>query len=189
MSPGSLPAGMPGHKDRAEMGKKMKTYQISDLKSFMNKLLLSDTFDCFLLEEGIIVTANTFQIDGHIRKEFYTKEEQEDETLCPYDFSLWKDMRPLCFQLIKGKRTPLSFKFVLLLFPGHMGKLLEKGGFSDNGSLVRAFTLTIKYDGTHATLITGLSTNTFMMDKTPEQLWDEAFRKFMDNRQVSWEEI
>ena len=66
----------------------MKTYQISNLKDFMNKLLLSDDFDGFLLEEGTIVTANAFQIDGHIRKNFYTKEEQEDPSLCPYDFSL-----------------------------------------------------------------------------------------------------
>ncbi len=166
----------------------MKIYNISDLKDFMNKLLLSDTFDYFLLEEGTIITANGFQIDGRVRKEFYTKEEQEDENLCPYEFSLWKDIRPLCFQLIKGKRTPLSFKFVLLLMPAHMEKILANGGFSDNGSLVKAFTLTIKYDGSNAMLVTGLSTNTFLMDKTPEQLWDDAFRKFLINRQISWEE-
>lgn len=167
----------------------MKSYKISALKDFMNKLLLSDTFDCFLLEEGTIVTANAFQIDGHIQKDFYTKEEQEDKTLRPFEFSQWKDIRSLCFQLIKGKRTPLSFKFVLLLFPNHMEKILEKGGFSDNGSLVKFFTLTVKYDGANATLITGLSTNTFLMDKTPEQLWDDAFRKFMDSRQISWDEM
>ena len=132
----------------------MRIYRISGLKDFMNKLLLSDTFDCFLLEEGTIMMANTFRIDGHIQKEFYTKEEKD---LCPYDFSLWKDIRPLCFHLIKGKRTPLSFKFVLLLLPAHMEQIMEKGGFTDNGSLVRAFTLTIKYDGTRAMLMTGLS--------------------------------
>lgn len=167
----------------------MKTYQISNLKDFMNKLLLSGDFDCFLLEEGTIVTANAFQIDGHIRKNFYTKEEQEDPSLCPYDFSLWKDIRPLCFQLIKGKRTPLSFQFVLLLLPCHMAQILEKGGFRDNGSLVRYFALTIRFDGTNAVMATGLSTNTFLMDKTPEQLWDDAFRKFMDKRQISWEAV
>lgn len=170
----------------------MKTYQISNLKDFMNKLLLTDVFDCFLLEEGTIVTSNTFQIDGHVQKNFYTKEEQEDKTLCPYDFSLWKDIRPLCFQLIKGKRTPLGFQFVLLLLPAHMKQILEKGGFQDNGSLVKYFTLTIRYDnihnGTNVVMITGLSTNTFLMDKTPGQLWDDAFGRFMSSRQISWEE-
>lgn len=167
----------------------MKAYRISDLKNFMNKLLLTDSFDYFLLEEGTIVTANTFHIDGHIQKDFYTKEEQEDQNLCPYAFSLWKDIRPFCFQLMKGKRTPLSFKFVLLLMPKHMERILTGGDFIDHGNLVKAFTLAIKYDGSHITLITGLSTTTFLMDKTPEQLWDNAFLKFMGNKQIAWEEI
>ncbi len=167
----------------------MKAYRISDLKNFMNKLLLSDHFDYFLLEEGTIVTANTYRIDGHVQKDFYTKEEQEDKTLCPYDFSLWKDIRPFCFQIIKGRRTPLSFKFVLLLMPEPMERILTSGNFSDSGNLVKAFTLTVKYDGSCLTLMTGLSTSSFLMDKTPEQLWDHAFLKFMNSRQLAWEEI
>lgn len=166
----------------------MKAYHISDLRNFMNQLLLTDSFDYFLLEEGTIITANTFILDGHIHKEFYSKEEQEDEQLCPYNFSLWKDIRPLCFQLIKGRRTPLSFKFVLLLIPEHMERILQNGDFTTH-QLVKAFTLTVKYDGTAATLITGISTHSFLMDKTPEQLWDNAFVKFMEKKQLVWEEI
>lgn len=167
----------------------MKAYKISDLKIFMNKFLLTESFDLFLLEEGTIVTYNTFQIDGHIQKDFFTKEEQEDETLCPYAFSQWKEIRPLCFQLIKGKRTPLSFKFVLLLRPEYMEKILAEGSFENTGSIIKSFTLAIKYDGNTATLITGISTASFLMDKTPEQLWDAAFQKFMDKIQIVWEEI
>lgn len=165
----------------------MKACKISLLKDFMNKLLLTDIFDCFLLEEGTITTCNTFQIDGRIQKDFYTKEEQENTALCPYPFSLWKDIRPLCFQLIKGKKTPLGFKFVLLLLPEHMSAILTKGGFQDNG-LLKSFTLTVKYDGTAVTMITGTSTSTFLMDKTPDQLWDGAFQRFLDKNGIAWEE-
>lgn len=167
----------------------MKAYKITDLKIFMNKLLLSESFDYFLLEEGSILTFNNFQIDGHIQRDFYTKEEQEDSALCSYDFSLWKEMRPLCFQLIKGKRTPLSFKFVLLLLPEQMDKILTSGEWSNHENLLKHFTLTVKYIGNTATLTTGLSTNSFLMDKQPEQLWDHAFRQFMDKNQIVWEEI
>lgn len=167
----------------------MKAYKISDLKQFMNKLLLSEGFDYFLLEECTIITYNTFQVDGRIRKEFFDKEEQGDSSLCPYEFSLWKDMRPLCLQLIKGKRTPLSFKFVFLLLPEQMRKLLSSEGFDNSANLLKAFTLTIKYDGSLATLTTGISTTSFLMDKSPEQVWDKAFRKFMENRQIAWEEL
>lgn len=167
----------------------MKAYKISDLKSFMNKLLLTEGFDYFLLEQGTIVTYNTFRIDGHIHQEFYEKQEQEDCSLCPYEFSLWKDMRPLFFQLIKGKHTPLSFKFVLILLPWQMDKILSAGGFTDSHKLLKAFTLTIRYDGSPLTLVTGISTTSFLMDKTPEQLWDTAFQRFMDHRQIAWEEL
>jgi hypothetical protein len=167
----------------------MKAYRINDLKNFMNKLLLSESFDYFLLEEGAIVTYNTFRIDGRIQKDFYTKEEQEDFSLCPYDFSLWKDMRPICLQLIKGKRTPLSFKFVLHLLPEHMKKIMSDTAVEGGDQQLKAFTLTIKYDGNTASLMTGTSTNTFVMDKTPEQLWDQAFQKFMKKNQLLWEEI
>lgn len=155
----------------------------------MNKLLLSESFDLFLLEEGTVTVANTYHIDGHIRKDFYTKEEQTDASVCPYDFSSWKEMRPLCFQLIKGKRTPISFKFVLRLLPEQMEKILAVGNYDNSAQALAAFILTVKYEGGAVSVITAISTDTFIMDKTPEQLWDNAFQKFMDNQQVTWEEL
>lgn len=167
----------------------MKAYKISDLKGFMNKLLLSDCFDYFLLEECTIVTFNTFRIDGHMQSDFFSKEEQADGSSCPYSFSRWKDMRPVCFQLIKGKKPPLSFKLVLLLLPEHMNKILTMGGFDNSINLMKAFTVSVKYDGASATLITGISTTSFLMDKTPEQLWDSSFQKFLNRTEIAWEEI
>lgn len=166
----------------------MKAYQIADLKNFMNKLLLTDSFDQFLLEEGTIITYNTFLIDGRIRKDFYTKEEQENFPSCSYEFSMWKEMRSLCFNLIKGKRTPLGFKFVLHLLPDQKADILSSYPSIDQ-NIIKSFTLTIRYDAGQATLITGISTNTFLPDKTPEQLWDSFFLQFMQKQQIDWNEI
>jgi len=55
----------------------MIALQIADIKTFMKKLLLSQTFDRFLLLEGSITTFNTFHIDGRLQKSYYTQEEQE----------------------------------------------------------------------------------------------------------------
>ena len=49
----------------------MFLFKITDIKQFMNKLLLSNAFDQFLLSEAQILTASTFIIDGHINKDFY----------------------------------------------------------------------------------------------------------------------
>ena len=95
----------------------MKAYQIKAIKNFMGKLLGTDAFDSFLLAEAVITTYNTFTIDGHMEKEFFTGDINNDDALPPYEFSKWEDMRALCFDLIKGKRTPLNFKFVLHLKP------------------------------------------------------------------------
>ena len=83
----------------------MISRKITELKHFMTRLLASDCFDSFLLEQAIITTYNTFTIDGHLERNFYTSEEWEDPSLCPYDLSCWADIRPICFSLIKGKKT------------------------------------------------------------------------------------
>lgn len=165
----------------------MQAYKITGLKDFMNKLLVSNSFDCFLMEEGTVTTCNTFSIDGRIKKEFYTREEQEN-TPCPYDFSLWKDMKTLCFDLIKGKRTPLNFKFVFLLLPEQTEKLLADGGFDNRSNILQYLSLIIKYDGSGITLVTGISTETFLMDKTPDRIWDQAFVRFLEKYQIAWED-
>ena len=77
-------------------------------KSCMAHLLLKDTFDSFSFIEGQITTFNTFQIDGYLQKDFF--DETPEQT-----YSHWKDVRDFCFSIIRGKRTPLSFKIVLAL--------------------------------------------------------------------------
>ena len=78
----------------------MLAIKIKDVKLFMAKLLSADTFDTFLLEEAQIHTFNTFTIDGHQNREFYTKEELEDPEIFPYEYSCWKEIKGICFILI-----------------------------------------------------------------------------------------
>lgn len=46
----------------------MVSVEINSIKEFMNKLLNSEAFDSFYLEEAVIATFNTFIIDGHLIK-------------------------------------------------------------------------------------------------------------------------
>ena len=50
----------------------MLALKLTDIKDFMNKLLRSDIFDHFLLQEADILTGASFVIDGHINKDFYS---------------------------------------------------------------------------------------------------------------------
>ncbi len=167
----------------------MLAIQIKDVKTFMSKLLSADTFDSFLLEEAQIHTFNTYTIDGHQNREFYTKEELEDPEIFPYEYSRWENMKSICFQLIKGKKVPTYMKIILHKKPEEAYTLLEEGGALEFAKLLKAFVVTIKYDAKGLLLTTGTSFTTFVMDKTPDLLWDNAFRKFLSAQGIDFEEV
>ncbi len=164
----------------------MLAFKIVSMKSFMNHLLVADTFDNFLLAEATISAAHTYQIDGHINKAFFSEDISVSE-MPEYDFALWKDMKGLCFNLIKGKRTPLFFKFVLHLKPQAVSKLLAAGGCALPSEQIKALVLTIKYDGTQAVLTTASATTTFVMSKEPDMIWDKAIQQFLTRNEIPYE--
>ena len=167
----------------------MIALKITNVKQFMGKLLASEAFDSFLLEEASISTYNTFIIDGHQNKDFYTSEEWDDKEIRPYDFTTWKQIRPICYSLIKGTKTPSAFKFILHLIPDYLASILKEQDTTVTPQQIKALVLTVKYDGTTLTLITGTAFHTFIMDKSVDALWDNAVKSFLDKREISYEEL
>ena len=49
----------------------MLAIKINDIKTFMNQLLIGDTFDAFPMAEASIAAFSTFSIDGRINKDFF----------------------------------------------------------------------------------------------------------------------
>ena len=96
-------------------------------------------------------------------------------------------MRPMCYDLIKGKHTPLYFKFVLHLKPEIASKLLATGASNVPADQIKALVLTIKYDGESAVLTTGTAFHTFVMSKEPDTIWDKGFTQFLDRENIPYE--
>ena len=165
----------------------MLALHITSMKQFMNQLLVSDAFNIFLLEEAVITTANTFTLDGYVNREFYSPEDLNSGQIPDYEYSPWSIMKGLCFQLIKGKRTPLSFRFIFHLKPEQTQKLLEKANCSVDPSSIKALVLTIRYDGTKAVLTTGCAYHTFVMSKEAEQIWDKALTRYLSGKNIPYE--
>lgn len=152
-------------------------------KNCMQHLLLKPTFDSFALIEGEITTYNTFRIDGYIHKNFY-----EDAPL--KDYSSWGDLREFCFHIIRGKRTPLDFRFILSLPKEEFEAfLIDQEIPSLSHSDIQGLYLNFKYDGTNLQCITGTSLNIFTMDKTLENVWDNYARKFFLNKEIDFESL
>ncbi len=166
----------------------MLALQITSMKAFMNQLLAGDSFDVFLLEEATVSTANTYTIDGHINTDFYPPEERGADCL-PYEFQPWSEIKGLCFNLIKGKHTPLYFKFVFHLKPEKAAALLAQQGSDIDISQVKALVLNIRYDGTKAILTTGTAYQTFIMSKEADNIWDRALIKYLSGKGIGFEEL
>ena len=166
----------------------MLALQITSLKNFMNQLLAGDIFDPFLLEEAVVSTAVTYTIDGHLNREFFPPEERDTESL-PYEFQPWSNIKGLCFDLIKGRHTPLYFKFVLHLKPEKASALLEKELPGADISQIKALVLTIKYDERGAVLTTGTAYHTFVMSKEPDTVWDKALSRYLSGKGILFESL
>lgn len=164
----------------------MISLRIEDTKSFMNKLLLQQIFDPFHVVEGSITTYNTFHIDGHLESDYYTPEEQEALNLSARRFSRWQDLRPFCLELIKGKHTPLNFRFTFQLSPENTEKLLAQTESSFSLSDIGGLILNIRYDFTGLTCTTALSLNLFTMDKSLEHAWDQMVQKFFLKQEIAF---
>jgi hypothetical protein len=146
----------------------------------MNHLLVADTFDLFLLEEAVISTANNFTIDGHVNQDFCDS---------PYELRPWSELKGLCFDLIKGKRTPLFFRFVLHLKPEKAEALLRQQDCEVDPSQVKALVLNIRYDGSKAVLTTCTAFHTFIPSKEPDAIWDSALKKYLAGKGIACEEL
>ena len=150
-------------------------------KNCMSHLLLKPTFDEFSLVEGSIVTFNKFTIDGFLQKDFYEEAPEKE-------YSDWKDLREFCFNIIKGKRTPLSFKFVLSLSKADFENFLSANkldGFRPEN--IQGLYLNFRYDGTSLQCVTGTSLNMFTLDKSLDAAWDEFVRKFFARHEIEFE--
>lgn len=165
--------------------------KIKDIKDFMNKLLLNTDFDMFAVSEVTIMTYNSFVIDGHLQKGYYNEEEWQN--LDGERFSLWEMLRPFCLHIIKGKKTPESFKIVLLLSEKDKNKLIDgyeelvaAGYRNDN---VHGLYINIKFENGELQITTGTSVAFFTVDKSLENIWVKYVKDFFVVKSIDFEEM
>lgn len=160
----------------------MIAFKLTEVKECMSKLLLSEIFDPFLFIEGEIVTYNTFTIDGRLKKEFF-----DADAIPEREFSLWKDVREYCFALIKGRQTPLSFRFVFGLSESNIEKLLKQQNLTFTPQDIQGLYVNLRYNGTSLTCVTGTSMKLFTLDKSLEEAWDHMVQRFFTQKEIAFE--
>lgn len=154
----------------------MIALEIKNVKEFMNHLLGSEAFDSFYLEEASITTYNTFLIDGHMVDAFFEGTDAIGNAMAkPALFSSWKQMRPICFSLIKGNRSPVAFKVVLHAGDRYVERIKANPETKANAAHIKALAVNIRFENNVLKCITGTSYDTFIMDKTLDNIWDSDF--------------
>ena len=149
----------------------------------MAKLLVSDVFDIFRLQEANLITSVTYNISGRIRPDFYSPEERENLT---EEFISWSEMRPKLFELIKGKNAPISFRMTLSLDNAQMLALLQKESPEGHSDALRALVINIRFENGAVAIMTGTSYDSFVLDKSEEQIWDSAFTRFLTSKGIEF---
>ncbi len=153
----------------------MKSYPIEDVKTLMNELLVNEKYDSFYMFETRLKVAMDYYINGKINKEFFDTEDLKEEI---YDYISWKDIKNTVFELIKGKRLPISFKLILMFNRENIERLIEMNNIPVNPQDVSALFLNIYYENGALTVTTGTSLKVFTLDKTLEHLWDDTVEKY-----------
>ncbi|MGN0435893.1 MAG: DUF5721 family protein, partial [Wujia sp.] len=99
----------------------MKSFEIEDVKEFMNELLVNEKYDSFYVYEARIKTALDYYINGRINRDFYDSEEQAEIN----EYVKWSDVKHTVYDLIKGKRLPICFKLILMFNRENIERLIE----------------------------------------------------------------
>lgn len=167
----------------------MIALKIIEVGSFMNKLLRSDIFDNFLLQEAVITNGASFVIDGHINKDYYTEEELTELDLTDCKSLPFSVLRTNCFDLIKGKKTPSYFKFVFALAPKNLERTIASSGSSFTVNDISAVFMNLKFQNNILSVTTGVSYNIFSPDKTLDFKWDELVKLFFKKHEIFYEEM
>ncbi len=160
----------------------MVSFKIADVKDFMNKLLLGEVFDNFLLVSFEITGLTEITIDG-IRNEFWY---DEDEKISGRYVS-WKELRNKVSLFIKGDRVPLAMKAVFRLSEENTQKVAARLGINDAVERDYGLFFTLRFEKNEANLITGVSVTDFLINKQIGNLWDEDLYKFLKYYQIAVE--
>lgn len=164
----------------------MLALQVPEIKKFMGKFLAGEVFDNFLLVEIDVANYASIHVSGRRNRTWYDDEEWEE--IKEQEYMTWREVRPVVYQFVKGKRTPLLMKAVLLLSQENTRHILEKNHLPFTSEEVGGLFLNIRFENGKLLLVTGTAMNGFVLDKSLERQWDQDVRIFLKHYEIVVEE-
>ena len=159
----------------------MVAFKIVDVKDFMNKLLIGEVFDNFLLVSFEISSFAKVTIDGLRNEAWYEDSES------PGRYLNWKELRNKVSLLVKGDRIPLTMKAVFRLSETNTEKVAAKLGINNAVEKDYGLFFNLKFENNEVNIVTGVSVTDFLISKELGNLWDEDLLKFLKYYQIAVE--
>ncbi len=148
----------------------MKSVKIESVKEFMSVLLSADTFDDFFVMDAEIRTFITTKINGSLHKDWMEENEGDgdEEKQKKNGFVSWKQVRPIVYDLVKGKKTPSALVINFIKWMGN----------GDKG------VLRVQYINGELNLISAYQAAEFSLNKEAEAMWDERCAEWLTKEKV-----
>ena len=156
----------------------MRSIEIDNIRNFTSQLFAGTAFDGFLAVEASFSTAADFHIDGHLNPDFIGEEEMQREENRE-GIIYWKQIRPVCFEIIKGKKVPRQFKIVFKMPERVTDRFLQRNGLVTPAGEISGLFLNINYKNGKLFCTTGAAMKTFSLDKSIEIHWDDFMSDFL----------
>ena len=147
----------------------MLGFYAQHLGDFTKALFASEAFDDFLVPEASFSTAFTTEIDGQL----FGKEQTEP-------FVRWGVLRPIAYQLIRGKTLPRRFSLIFMLSREKTAAFLAAVQSDFAPEEVAGLYLNFRYAREQLSVTTGVSLKEFTPDRSLEQVWDKQMQAFLD---------
>jgi hypothetical protein len=167
----------------------MIALHIKELKNFMDKLLRSDLFHHFLLEEAVICSGGTYTVDGHINRDFFTGDDETLMRLEGLDCLPFSMLQPLCFSMIKGAKPPISFQFTFKLSPENQKNTLHALESVFTQSDINGLYLNFRFQSGQLLCTPAISYRSFSLDHSLDRQWDELTKKFLLRHEIAFDEM
>lgn len=161
----------------------MLSLRLKSLKDATHQLFIDTSFDHFSLMEAYFTCAASFTVDGRCNQDFFEPSDMPSDIFIP-----WSSVRPTCFQMIKGKRVPLSFRLVFTLSANKAAEFFSQPALADNADIDR-YLFILHYKNQQLTLTTGTSFHRFSLDKASEKLWNQHIIHWLDSHSLTYEEL
>ena len=146
----------------------MKSFEVEDVKNYMNQLLVNERFDSFYLYEARVKGALDYFVGGKLNMEYYDEDEKNE--FDDSEYISWSKVKQIIYDLMKGKKLPINFKIILMFNRDNIKRLIEMNNLPVKADDVGALFYNIHFEAGQLNVTT--------LDKRLEQLWDETVEKY-----------